>query len=172
MNRSQKKELVTKAKNELISSKFIVIANQVGFSVQDFTYFRKGMRSIESKVKVIKNRLIKRSIQNTYLEELSNFLKGPVVVILSQNPIETSKLLINLKKENEKFKLLSGWLDGRILSISDIENLSKIPPLDKLRSNLILNLINNSRKLVTYINEPGSSLIRLLNLYYKIPDNK
>merc|ERR1712048_389712 len=67
--------------------------------------------------------------------ELQQFLKGQTAVVYAQDPVSVSKTLLDMQKKlNSKdkpnrFKVHAGTLDGVLLDVNGIEQLSKVPSL-------------------------------------------
>ena len=64
-------------------------------------------------------------------------------------------------------EIVSGIMDGKELSCSQVKELATLPSLDGIRSQIIGLLSSVAGKLVRTINEPGSQMARILKEKYK-----
>ena len=114
-----------------------------------------------------KNTLAKRAIKDTNFENLEKFFVGPTSVAYSDDPVSTSKALIDFAKENENFKILGASMSGKELSLDEISKLASLPSMETLRAKIIGLLLSTQRSLVSSLQANQSSLVRLLNNKFK-----
>ena len=73
-------------------------------------------------LKWLKNTLAKMAIKDTNFKNLEKVFVGPTSVAYSNDPVSTSKVLVEFAKENENLKILGGAMGDKELSIEDIKN--------------------------------------------------
>ena len=169
MLRQEKEEFVSRIREDLLSSGIVIVVNRgSGITVEEITKLRKNMVKSNSKFKVIKNTLARKAIEGSGLEGLSQYLSGTTGFAYSNNPVEVSKAIYDFCKENEnKIEIVSGIMDGKELSCSQVKELATLPSLDGIRSQIVGLLSSVAGKLVRTINEPGSQMARILKEKYK-----
>jgi large subunit ribosomal protein L10 len=98
---------------------------------------RRQCREAGVNYRVIKNTLAKLAIAGTDYEVLSDAFEGPVGIAYSEDALAPAKVLANFIKECKHLTLRLGYLDGNVLSDTDITRLSKLPGKDELRAQLL-----------------------------------
>ena len=126
------------AEVELLSSKMkdsegLVLADFTGWTVASISEFRSKCRESGVEFRVVKNRLARRAAAVAEITEIGELLKGPTGIAFGmQGPLEPAKVLVDFAKTNEKLQIKGGYLDGKLLSVAEVEALSKIPSRDEL----------------------------------------
>lgn len=164
MLRQEKEAFVSHVRKDLLSANIVIIVNRGnGITVEQITKLRKNMSKSKSTFKVIKNTLARKAIEGSNLEPLSNFLSGTTGFAYSNDPVEASKAIFDFCKEYEdKMEIVSGVMDGKIISGNQIKQLATLPSLDGIRSQILGLLSSVASKLVRTINEPASCIARIL----------
>ena len=152
MNRTEKEKTVERLNQSFTSSKFISLVSFKGLNVAEITSLRNDLRESQTEFRVIKNTLARRAIVGTGLEKLEEHFYGSTAVALNEkDPIGPSKVLTKYAKENPSLALKAGLLEGKPLSVENIENLSKLPPKEVLYSMLLGTMKSPSSNLVNVL---------------------
>jgi large subunit ribosomal protein L10 len=160
MDRAQKAQMIAKAqiiadtKKRLESAELVVLAHNTGVTAEQDRMFRKTLRDEGASSKVIKNTLVRRALEGTKFAGLADQLKGPVVIVTSQDPIAAARITYNFAKANEKLVIIGGANTTEVMDLNKIKFLATLPSLDALRG-----------KLVGILQAPGAQLARLANAY-------
>ena len=59
------------------------------------------------------------------LEKLDKFFVGPTSIAFSDDPVGTSKVMIDYSKENENLKVIAGVMGDKELTIDEIKKLQQ-----------------------------------------------
>jgi len=103
-------------------SQGLVLADFTGLTVASMGEFR-----------VVKNRLARRAAAEADCSALDELLKGPTGIAFGrESPLEPAKVVVDFAKTNENLAIKGGYLDGKLLSVPEVEALSKIPSRDEL----------------------------------------
>ncbi len=103
-----------------------------------FNALRTDLRSKDAKLLVIKNRFLKICFRNLGIEGLDDFVEGPTgLILLGEDPVGPSKVLVDFSKEFEGLKIQAGFLNNKVLNKSEVEALSKLPGIEVLRAQLV-----------------------------------
>ena len=167
MQRTEKQNFVKNFNTVLKQKDFLVVAHYKGLSVSEISTLRSKAKSANSVFKVAKNTLTKRAIKDTNFENLEKFFVGPTSVAYSDDPVSTSKALVDFAKENENFKILGASMSGKELNLDEISKLASLPSMETLRAQIIGLLLSTQRSLVSSLQANQSSLVRLLNNKFK-----
>ncbi|MFL2679525.1 MAG: 50S ribosomal protein L10 [Alphaproteobacteria bacterium] len=163
MQKAEKHEFVKSFNSTLKEKDFLVVAHYKGLTVSEMSSLRVKVKSTNSTFKVAKNTLAKRAIKDTNFEILEKFFVGPTSVVFSNDPVSTSKAMVDFSKDNENLKILGGAMDGKELSIEDIKKLASLPSMEELRAKIVGLLISNQRNILSIFQANQSSLLRLVN---------
>ena len=162
MQKAEKQEFVKNFNETLKNKEFLVVAHYKGLTVSEISSLRQKIKSANSIFKVAKNTLSKRALKNTDFEILDKLFVGPTSVAYSDDPVSTSKAMIDFAKENENLKILGGAMSGKELDIDEIKKLASLPSMDALRAKIVGLLLAAQRSLVSTLQANQSNLIRLV----------
>lgn len=162
MDRSQKEGLVSEIKAKLTDCSLVVVTHQSGLSVGEVTTLRREVRAASAEFKVLKNTLAHIAVQDTALQPLQQFLKGPTALAYSKDPVAAAKAIVKFANKNDKLKIVGGYLDGQVLNQSGVKALAELPSLDELRAKLLAVILAPASQLVRTINEPGAQVARVI----------
>ena len=162
MQKAEKQEFVKNFNETLKGKDFLVVAHYKGLSVSEITSLRQKIKSANSIFKVSKNTLTRRALKNTSFEVLDKLFVGPTSVAYSDDPVSTSKAMIDFAKENENLKILGGVMSGKELNIDEINKLASLPSMENLRAKIVGLLSAPQRSLMSTLQANQSNLIRLI----------
>ena len=167
MDRSEKEQLVSSLRQDLAESSLVIVAQQTGLTVEQVSDLRRQMREAGAQFKVAKNTLARLAVAGTENEPMTSFLSGPTALAYSKDPVAAAKVTVKFANSNDKFKLVGGLLDGRILNDKDIETLSKLPSLDALRAKIIGIISTPATRIAGVLQAPAGQLARVFSAYGK-----
>ncbi len=146
--KAQVVELVDVLKNATTG----VLVDYRGLSVEEDTKLRNNLRAAGVKYFVVKNTLLRLAANQTGLEDLDSILHGPTALAVSDDAVAPAKVLADFAKENDTLEIKSGFMDGKVLSLDEINTLAKTPSKETLIA-----------KIMGSLNSPISGLARLLS---------
>jgi large subunit ribosomal protein L10 len=167
MDVTSKKVFVEDLSNKISESVVIVIAEYSGINVESINNFRVLAKEANIKVKVCKNSLFLRAIENSKFTNLTNDLSGPNIFIMSDDLIGAAKLVTNFANNNELFKIKNGSFNGDLLDKESIVTLSKMLSLDELRAKIIRVINTPATNIARMVKEPMAKVVRVINAYSK-----
>lgn len=129
-----------------------VLVDHRGLTVEEDTKLRNDLRAAGVRYFVVKNTLLRLAANETGLSELDSILHGPTAIALSEDAVAPAKVISDFAKDNEKFEIKSGFMDGKVLSMDEISQLAKTPNKETLIA-----------KMMGSLNSPISGLARLLS---------
>src|SRR5207247_7160474 len=91
-------------------------------------------------------------------------LKGMTGIAWSfEEPSAAARILRDVIKDNEKLKIKAGVLEGEVLTAKAVEEqLATLPSKDEARARLLATMMAPAQRMVTLLNAPASSFVRLL----------
>lgn len=161
--RPEKATIVSDVQAKLQKSPFVLIADYGGMQVKHFEELRSRLGGAGAEIHVVKNSFIKRAIKDLGLPDLNGALTGQTAMITGEQDIcSAAKILKTFVAEFEKPPVRAGILDNAILSADQVKALADLPSKEVLQAKLLGLLLAPATKLVRVLNEPGSSLARVL----------
>ena len=140
LTRQQKTEQVDVLRAKLAKASSLVAVDFRGMTVDDANALRGKLRQAGGKTieyRVAKNTLLRIATQGTALAPIEKHLSGPTAVAISYDePSAMAKVLIAFAKENEKFKIKGGVVDGAVADLATISALATLPGKRELRGML------------------------------------
>ena len=134
----EKKKVVEELTAKLRSQAGVFV-NYSGITVIEDTEMRVKMRESNVDYAVIKNTLMRFAIKNVGFEELEPILYGTTSLAVSNDdPVAPARIIKEYAdKLPNYFEIKGGFMDGRILSVSEINAIASIPPLPILQAQLL-----------------------------------
>jgi len=164
VSRAKKTEQVEKLSSELKSVSSVIVATYSKLTVAQDYELRKTLRTSGAKYRVIKNTLAERAAKGTKVEEVLKGLAGVTSIAYTQgDPVALAKALAKYAKDNPEFTFKAGVVEGRVVSIKEIESLATMPSKEELYSKLLFLLNAPAQRLATVINATGRDLAVVLN---------
>ncbi|MBI2343311.1 MAG: 50S ribosomal protein L10 [Deltaproteobacteria bacterium] len=138
MLREEKHAEVEQIANRFAAAKAAFIAEYRGLTVAQMTQLRGKIRGVSGGMRVIKNRLALRALQQHPLDGIEQHLVGPTALATAtSDPVLLAKVLVEFARECETLKIKGGNVEGRAVSARDIEALAILPSRDVLLSQLL-----------------------------------
>lgn len=128
-----KQSIVEELKKKLSESQSGVVVDYRGITVEEDTALRKAMREAKVDYSVVKNTLLNFALKGTGYEEIMPFLEGPTAIALGvEDPIAPAKVLGDFIEKQKKLTIKTGFIDGRVVEVAEIEKISKLPSKEEL----------------------------------------
>ena len=163
MKRSDKKNFVSKMKDELMNSSSIVVVHYSGLSVLETDELRKEMRNNGAKFRITKNRLTKLALAETQFKDIADLFTGPTAVAYSSDPVAPAKVAVNFEKKYKNFKIIGGGYDGEKIDKEKINFLATLPSPEELKGQIIGLIMTPAQKIALIVKEPCEQLARLMS---------
>jgi large subunit ribosomal protein L10 len=153
MNRDQKAAVIEDVASQIKEAQAIFAVDYRGLTVRQAADLRARLIEIDANLRVVKNTLTERAADQVGAEVLKQFLEGPTAfTFVKGDPVLAAKALAAFRRKTQLPQFKGGWMDGRELTVDDIETLSRLPSLDVMHG-----------QLVGLIATPLSGLVRTLN---------
>jgi len=117
-----------------------ILADFTGLTVRSMGQLRRMVKEASGEVKVVKNTLLTRAAAapGSLLAPLTSQFTGPNALTLGYaDPVALAKILVKFAQEQPLLKIKGGALGGQVLSVQDIEALSKLPGREVLLAQLL-----------------------------------
>jgi large subunit ribosomal protein L10 len=159
VTKAKKIEQVKKLGSELKNASSMIVATYSKLTVtQDFE-LRKALRPTGAKYRVVKNTLAELAGKGTKVESALKSLQGVTSIAYTEgDPVALAKALAKYAKEHPEFSFKAGVVEGRAITVKDIESLATMPSKEELYSKLLFLLNAPAQRLVTAVNAVGRNL--------------
>ncbi|EGV31843.1 50S ribosomal protein L10 [Thiorhodococcus drewsii AZ1] len=163
LNFAQKEAIVAEVAEVAKSAYSAIGAEYRGLTVEQLTKLRVEARKSGVYVRVVKNTLARRALEDTDFACMRDGLTGPMILAFSQeDPGAAARVVEAFAKEHGKFQVRLVALGGKLLDPSDIGALAKMPTYDQAVSMLMSVMKAPVQKLAATINEVPGKLVRTI----------
>lgn len=161
LNLEQKKVIVAEVAEIAGSAYSAVAAEYRGLTVDEMTLLRKEARNNGVYLRVVKNSLARRAVEDTEFACMQEGMTGPLVLAFSQeDPGSAARVMKDFMKEHDKMVVTMVSIGGKLLDASELETLAKMPTYDQAVSMLMAVMKAPVEKLARTINEVPGKLVR------------
>ena len=156
MRREEKVESIKLAEELLSTNDMCILIDYKGLSAGEISNLRTLLKDKEANLKVFKNTLAKRAVEGKEFSALKDVLKNQVVISYCKDPLVLSNVIMDYVKENDKVKVLTGVMNGKVVDVKTIQDLSKLGSVNDVRA-----------RFIGVLKAPGSKLAQILDAYAK-----
>jgi large subunit ribosomal protein L10 len=160
LNLSQKKKVVEDVSAVVSNAQATVIAEYRGMTVEQMKVLRREAHENDVYLKVVKNTLLRRAVQDSDHSCLDELLVGPLAFAASEDPVAVAKVTNKYAKEYDAFEIKAGSMSGSILSQAEITALAALPSREELLSKLMGTMQAPVAKFVQTLNEVPTKFVR------------
>jgi large subunit ribosomal protein L10 len=156
VSRAKKKEQVEKLSADLKNVSSAVVATYSKLTVAQDYELRKALRGAGAKYRVVKNTLAELAGKGSKVEDgLKNLTGVTSIAYTTGDPVAMAKALTKYAKDTPEFTFKIGVVEGRVISIKEIESLASMPSKEELMSKLLFLINAPAQRLVTVMNAVG-----------------
>jgi large subunit ribosomal protein L10 len=165
LTKAKKDAKVAMMAKELEGSTSAIIGTFKGLTASKDFELRKVIRNAGGNYHVVKNKLAAKSSEGTKVEAALQGLKGvSSVAYTSGDPVALAKALSTWVKENAEFTFKLGIVDGKVITVEEIQSLATLPGKEELFSKLLFLIQSPAQRLATVINATGRNLAVVVNM--------
>ncbi len=164
VTKARKQEQVDKLSGDLKQVSSLIVATYSKLTVEKDYELRKALRSTGAKYQVVKNTLAERAAKGTKVEEALKNLAGVTSIAYTEgDPVALAKALSKYAKDNPEFTFKTGVVEGRVVTIKEIEALASMPSKEEIYSKLLFLINAPAQRLVTVMNAVGRDIAVVIN---------
>ena len=164
VTKAKKTEQVEKLSKELNNVSNVVVATYTKMTVPQDYELRKVLRGAGAKYQVVKNTLAERAAKGTKVEAALKDLSGVTsIAYTTGDPVAMAKALTKYAKDTPEFTFKVGVVEGRVVTIKEIEALATLPSKEELYSKLLFLISAPAQRLVTAMNAVGRNLAAVVD---------
>jgi large subunit ribosomal protein L10 len=162
--RSEKQQDLDKLKLELAKVSTVILTTFQGITVENDTKLRRAVQAAGGKYKVVKNTIAERAGTGTPAESLLKNLRGTNSIAYTEtDPVALAKALTKIAKDVPAFQFKAGVVEGRVISISEIQSLANLPSKEELLSKIMFLLNAPAQRIAIALNALPRNLAVTVN---------
>jgi large subunit ribosomal protein L10 len=159
LTRVKKTQKVETLAGELAGSTSAIVGTFSKLTVSQDFQLRQKVREAGGRYRVLKNKLASRAAAGTGIEAALQGLKGvSSVAYTSGDPVALAKALSLWVKENAQFSFKLGIVDGKVITVEEVQALATMPGKEELFSKLLFLMNAPAQRLATVMAATGRDL--------------
>lgn len=133
-----KKEVVSEITEKFQNAQSAVVCEYRGLSVQEMTELRRKLRSENIELKVYKNTMVSRAVNDLGFSELDETLTGPNAFAFGhEDAVAPARVLVEFAKKHKALVVKGGVVEGKVVSQETVKELSALPNREGMYSMLL-----------------------------------
>jgi len=129
LKREDKIRVVEELRSKFERAKGIVFTDYRGLNVAEMNSLRNTLREASLEYRVVKNTLARRAADGTQMEIAKDFFSGPIGIAVGyDDPVMLVKKVLDFSKENDKFEIKAGLIEGTLCTSEQLKTISQLPP--------------------------------------------
>ncbi|MBE9374948.1 50S ribosomal protein L10 [Saccharopolyspora sp. HNM0983] len=161
MAKPEKVEAVSEIADRFNNATAALVTEYRGLSVAQLEKLRHSLGEAAT-YRVAKNTLVKRAAEQSGVEGLDDLFEGPTAIAFVEGePVDAAKALRDFAKDNKALVIKGGYMDGRPLSVSEVENIADLDSREVTLSKLAGAMKGKMNEAASLFAEPASQVARL-----------
>jgi large subunit ribosomal protein L10 len=162
LNRQEKAAKIEEVSALVAKAQSIIVAEYRGLDVDSVTRLRKEARGQGVQLRVLKNTLARRAVNDTPFAGLADKLVGPLVYGFSSDPVAAAKVLSTFAKSNDKLVVKAGAMPNVVMDEAGVKALATLPSREELLAKLMATMQAPIGQFVRTLNEVPARFVRTL----------
>ena len=140
---SEKQAMVEALAARIQNASAGVFVDYKGITVSEDTALRTEMRKDNVNYTVVKNTLTRKALEKLGMTGLDDILNGTTSLATAENdPIAPFRILNDYsKKLNDRFNIKAAFMEGKVLSETEIAEMAQLPSKDALYAKVLGTMI-------------------------------
>lgn len=168
LNLENKKAIVAEVEQVASKAVSLVVADYRGLDVPAMTELRLKARQNGVDLRVVRNTLARRAVENTEFKCMQAALVGPLICGFALNePGAAARLFKDFAKGRDTFQVKGLAVGGQYYGPEQLDAIASLPTKQEALGQLASVMLAPVTKLVRTLAEPHSQLVRALEDYRK-----
>lgn len=147
-----KAKIVEEITKNIKDSESVIIFSYQGLTVAEMNELRRTLRNANGEVKIYKNTLVRRALNDLSIDMAESFLEGPNAIVFGKELLEPIKIISKFAKDHENAKVTIGIISGKVANLDTINEYASIPSFEGLLTQLAGGMIQHVRDLSIALN--------------------
>ena len=162
--RSEKQQNLEQLKTDLAKVSTVILTTFQGITVEEDNKLRRAVQAAGGRYRVVKNTIVERAGVGTPSEPLLRNLGGTnSIAYTAADPVALAKALTRVAKDVPAFRFKAGMVEGRVLSIEEIQQLAQLPSKEELIGKIMFLLQAPTQRVATALAAVSRNLAVVLN---------
>lgn len=162
MANPEKVAAVAEIADQFRDSTAAVITEYRGLSVGNLTTLRRSLGA-GATYSIAKNTLVKRAAAEAGVQGLDDLFVGPTAIaFINGEPVDAAKAIKTFAKDNKALVIKGGYMDGKPLSVSEVEKIADLDSREVLLAKLAGAMKAKPAQAAGLFNAPASQVARLV----------
>ncbi|MBI1834051.1 MAG: 50S ribosomal protein L10 [Candidatus Andersenbacteria bacterium] len=138
LTRTQKEEIIQKVSKDVSEATSVVFVGFDGVTLKDMTDLRDKLHEAGCKMKVVPKRLLKLALTDAKVDFDPKQHEDQVAVVWGSDVVAPAKFIYEFAKQHEdQMRILSGVLEGNVITMEQATALAKLPSRQQLLGQLV-----------------------------------
>lgn len=161
MANSEKVTAVAEITEQFKGATAAVVTEYRGLTVKQISELRRSLGE-GAVYSVAKNTLVKRAAADAGVAGLDELFTGPTAIaFIEGEPVVAAKAIKNFAKDNKALIIKGGYMDGRALSVDEVNQIADLETREILLAKLAGAMKGNLAKAAGLFSQPASQVARL-----------
>ncbi len=159
-----KKAIVLEVHEKAKDAGFAAVADYRGLTVEQMSLLRSKARAAGAYLRIVRNTLARRAVQDTAFACLQEVLVGPMILLLTSGDAgEAARVFRDFVKEHKRLEVKALSFGQVLLTVQDLEAVANLPNRDQAIAMLMAVLKAPVVQLARTLAEPYASFARVLS---------
>jgi large subunit ribosomal protein L10 len=166
MHKEDKERVVADLTEKLRTADTLIVADYRGLTMPQIDALRGKLIENGARLSVVKNTLTRRAAEAAGADALLALLEGPSAIAFIEadgDAVAVAKALADSARDTKVLEIRGGIMQGRAVSGAEVVELSKLPPLDILRGQVLAAIIAPLSAIAALVNAPLQNLVGLID---------
>jgi large subunit ribosomal protein L10 len=164
MKKGEKIKLSKGVTEQIKGSEGLIIASYKGLTFNQMDNIRRAVKGGGNEFRVIKNTLLKKSLQSCNINALDPYLKeSTALVVVRKDFAAVAKDIKKYSKDYANFAVKAGFLDGKALSKDDVLRIADLPSREQLLAQMLATMNAPVQNFVSVLANIPRSFLNVLN---------
>jgi large subunit ribosomal protein L10 len=163
-NKNQKKQDLDSLHATFANVSTVILTTFQGITVEQDTKLRRAVEAAGGEYKVVKNTLAQRASKGTPAEPLMKELSGTnSIAWTTADPVALAKALTKVAKDVPAFQFRAGVVEGRVVSITEIQQLANLPSKEELYGKIMFLLSAPAQRIASAMKAVARNMAAVVN---------
>jgi large subunit ribosomal protein L10 len=163
-HKADRQQKVEELHAELARVSTVILSTFQGIRVAQDTRLRRAVEAVGGGYQVVKNTLVQRAAAGTPAEPLLKGLEGTnSIAYTTADPVALAKALTTFAKDVPAYQFRAGIVEGRVVSVGEIQRLASLPSKDELIAKIMFLLSAPAQRLASATAAVARNLAVVLN---------
>ena len=163
-NKEKKAQAVKSLSDKFEKAKAVIFTGYRGLKVSEMGELRGKLREHDGWLKVVKNRILKRTLADRGWDEISEHISEPTAVAIAETDLAiVAKALVDFAKGHKAFDVRGGWVEGKAASQDEIKSIAALPSRDELFAKALSSMSAPATNFVGVLAAVPRSLVCAIN---------